>query len=195
MTMQTNDNYIQSTEFGYNGFFKLKRHCIQYPKFNGALSPVHHREVLVRQPSVGALIYDTKNKTVLMTEQFRVGALEAGDHPWVFELPAGIIENGECATVAIQRELHEETGYRIHELHFIGEFFLSPGGTSEKSSLYFAEANLTHNGVHGAQGENEDIKTHIIDIAQALQWIGNKTISASAAIALLWLANKLQENQ
>lgn len=193
--MTTNNVYIKSTEIAYDGFFKLKRHSIQYPKFDRMLSPIHQREVLVRQPSVGALIYDPKNKTVLMTEQFRVGAMESGDHPWVFELPAGIIEKNESATVAIQRELQEETGYQIRQLHFIGEFFLSPGGTSEKSSLYFAEANLTHSGVYGAHGENEDIKTHIIDLTQALLWIGSKTISASAAIALLWLANKLQENQ
>lgn len=193
--MTVNNNYIKSTEISYDGFFKLKRHSIQYPKFDNVLSPIHQREVLVRQPSVGALIFDPKNKTVLMTEQFRVGALEAGDHPWVFELPAGIVENEESATAAIQRELKEETGYHIQDLQFIGEFYLSPGGTSEKSRLYFAEANLTHSGVHGAHGENEDIKTHIVDMAQALQWIGHKTISSSAAIALLWLANKLQENR
>ncbi|NVJ60752.1 MAG: NUDIX hydrolase [Gammaproteobacteria bacterium] len=189
-TKGSSENYIQKTELGYDGFFKVKRHTIQYPKFSGEPSKIHNREVLVREPTVGALVFDPVNKKVLFTEQFRIGALEAKDEPWVFELPAGIVEQGEDPKTAIQRELIEETGYQVNDLEFIGQFYLSPGGTSEKSTIYYAEADLSHDGVHGATGENEDIKTHCIDLKTALGWIGTKTISASAAIGLLWLASK-----
>ncbi|WMS85904.1 NUDIX hydrolase [Pleionea litopenaei] len=181
---------IQQTEICHQGFLELKKHTIQYTKFSGERSRIHQREVLVRDATVGILLFDSKMNKVLLTEQFRIGALENNDHPWIFELPAGVIDQGETAETAVCREVKEETGYLVEHSELIGDFYVSPGGTSETTKIYFAELVLDASGVHGEATENEDIRTHLIDFDEALSWIGTQKLSASAAIAFLWLANK-----
>lgn len=51
----------------------------------------------------------------LLVEQFR-----PGPQIHTLELPAGIIDSGELAFEAAERELLEETGYKAEELCFVG---------------------------------------------------------------------------
>jgi ADP-ribose pyrophosphatase len=187
------DQIIQHSEVCHDGFFKLKRHTIQYDKFDGSKSRVHKREVLVREPTVAILIYDQTEKTVLLTEQFRIGPLENDATPWVYELPAGIVEDGEDKKVAVEREVLEETGYRCNANELIGEFYLSPGGSNETTALFFAEQTLSASGLHGAMGENEDIRTHIVSIDTAVELMQKGNLSLITGLAIMWLkANKLR---
>jgi len=184
------DFSIQRTEICHDGFFKLKRHTIQYDKFDGTISKPHKREVLVREPTVAALLYDEKQDSILLTEQFRIGPLENGTNPWIYEIPAGIVEVGEDKQKAIEREILEETGYSCEADELIGEFYLSPGGTNEITTLYFAKLDLTSSGVHGAMGENEDIKTHILTVDEACELMKRGNLSVITGLALMWLVNK-----
>ncbi|TQV87988.1 NUDIX domain-containing protein [Aliikangiella coralliicola] len=181
---------IKKSTICYDGFFKILKHAIQYKQFDGNNSPVHNREVLVRNATVAIILFDEKQQSVLLTEQFRIGPLENDDHPWLYEIPAGIVEPGEDKSIAIQRELLEETGYRCDAPEFVGEFYLSPGGTNETTSLYFAKIDLNHSGVFGATGENEDIKTHVVKLATALEMLNQKKLSAITGLALLWLKSQ-----
>ncbi len=186
------DQIIQQTNLCHDGFFQLKKYRIQYKKFDGTNSRPHHREVLVREPTVAVLVYDDNNKTILLTEQFRIGPLENNHHPWLFELPAGIVEKNEDKKKAAKREVFEETGYRCNKLSSIGEFYLSPGGSNEVTTLFSTEITLDDDGIHGAADENEDIKTHIVTFDTAYKMLQQRHLSAITAIAILWLKN--QEN-
>lgn len=181
---------IQGSKLCHDGFFKLKRHTIQYEKFDGSKSRVHKREVLVREPTVAVLMFDKTLNSVLLTEQFRVGPLENGAIPWIYELPAGIVENGENKKIAVEREVLEETGYYCSADELIGEFYLSPGGTNETTALFFAEVELDKSGLHGAMGENEDIRTHIVTVDDALKLMSRGNLSVITGLALMWLKAK-----
>jgi ADP-ribose pyrophosphatase len=77
------------------------------------------------------------------------------------ETVAGVLEPGETPEAAVRRETLEETGYEIASLEPIATFYLSPGGSSERILLYYAEV-LTSGKVDaggGVPGENEDVKT------------------------------------
>ena len=185
------DKVIQESELCYDGFFKLKRHTIQYDKFDGSKSRVHQREVLVREPTVAVLMFDKTQNSLLLTEQFRIGPLENGVNPWIYELPAGIVEKGEDKKIAVEREVLEETGYSCDAKELIGEFYLSPGGTNETTALFFAEVDLQSSGLHGAMGENEDIKTHIVSVDKSFDLMQQGNLSVITGLALMWLkANK-----
>lgn len=184
---------IKQTEICHDGFFKLKRHTIQYDKFDGTLCKPHRREVLVREPTVAVLLYDEKQDNILLTEQFRVGPLENGDIPWMFEVPAGIVEKGEDKRIAIEREILEETGYSCKVAELIGEFYLSPGGSNEVTTLYFSKLDLTSTGIHGATGENEDIRTHVLSVNDAYNLMQKGNLSVITGLALLWLINRKRE--
>ncbi len=179
--------FIVKTKVCHDGFFQLKKHTVQYHKFDGSQSQIHNLEVLVREPTVAILLYDKAQHSILLTEQFRVGPLEHGVYPWVYGLPAGIIDKDENKQQAAVRETLEETGYCCTDLEQIGEFYLSPGGSNETTTLFFAKAQLETSGLHGEMGENEDIKTHILLFDEAYELLQQGNLSVITGLAITWL--------
>ncbi len=74
---------------------------------------------------------------VLLVRQYR---LPAGSYLW--ELPAGRLDDGETPLQGAKRELKEETGYRARTWKKLVEYWPSPGFVDEKMMLYLA-TNLT----------------------------------------------------
>ena len=83
------------------------------------------------------LLYDPDRDAVVLIEQFRPGAFTAGHStPWLIEVVAGIVEDGENAELAIRRKALEEAGCANVDIMPIVEIFPSPGGSSEIVSVY-----------------------------------------------------------
>lgn len=70
---------------------------------------------------------------VLFVRQFRVGS-----NSMLLELPAGKIEQGESAQTTAAREIREETGMAARNLRPLGQFFVSPGYSSEYMYTFLA---------------------------------------------------------
>jgi len=87
---------------------------------------VHHHGSAVILP------VDSKGR-ILLVRQYRLAARK-----YLWELPAGRIEDGERPLDAAKRELAEETGYQAGEWTRIASFYPSPGFLSEKMSVYVA---------------------------------------------------------
>src|SRR3546814_8313561 len=73
------------------------------------------REVFERGHAAAALPYDPVRDEVVLIEQFRTGALAAGRGPWLTEVVAGMIEEGETPEAVVGREMREEAGIRSEE--------------------------------------------------------------------------------
>ena len=64
---------------------------------------------------------------ILLNKEFRMAA---GD--WVFNFPAGMIEEGETLAQAAARELREETGLELYEIHdFMNTSYSAVGFSNE----------------------------------------------------------------
>jgi len=61
---------------------------------------------------------------------------------YLLELPAGTLGRGEHRAACARRELAEETGWKAHQLQYLGQFYTAPGFTSEQMTLFVA-TNLT----------------------------------------------------
>ena len=70
----------------YKGFYKLDRLHLRHELFAGGMSREINREVFVRHDAVCMLPYDPQRDEVVLIEQFRVGAMDAGVNPWLMEL-------------------------------------------------------------------------------------------------------------
>lgn len=174
----------------YDGYFRIVEYCLHHELFNGGRSAPIRRECFERGHSVSVLPYDPELDAVALVEQFRVGALEAPRGPWLLEVIAGVIEPGEPPAAVARREALEEAGCRLDELIPISRYLVSPGGTSEQVVLFAARADLADvGGVHGLDEEDEDIRVHVVPMAEASEMLSNGTIQAAAPIiALQWLA-------
>ncbi|BBA34670.1 uncharacterized protein sS8_2725 [Methylocaldum marinum] len=174
----------------YRGFFNLSRIRLRYTLFRGGWSECLERELFHRDRSVAVIPYDPAADQVVLIEQFRVGAMYADEDPWLLEIVAGALDVGEVPEDAAYREASEETGCEIQELIPIAEFFSTPGGCSEKITLFCGIIDSRClGGVHGIGEEFEDILTHVVSFEQAMDWLGQGRIGAAIPIiGLQWLA-------
>jgi len=174
---------------GYAGFFRLMRYRLRHRLFKGDWSPVLTRELFERGHAAALLPYDPVADRVILIEQFRIGALEAPNGPWLLEIVAGIIEAGETPEDVIRREAVEETGCPVQDVVPICEYLVSPGGTSERISLFCGQVDASHaGGIHGAADEGEDIRVTAMPADEAIARMQDGAIiSAAPIIALQWL--------
>ena len=173
----------------FEKYFRLDEYSVSHELYAGGSSPVFTREIFERGSVVAVLPYDAERRTVVLIEQFRAGAIEDPQGPWLIESVAGVIEPGESKEQVALRECEEEADCSIQRLELISEYYVSPGGTSEYCSLYCGLVDSDGvAGIHGLAHENEDIKVMVVDAAEAFTWVRQGRIRSSATIiALQWL--------
>ena len=184
---------VLQKETMYQGFFSLNRYQVQHTLFAGGYSEVLTRELFQRGSCVAVLLYDPDTDKLVIIEQFRMGPVGQPDkheQAWLLEIVAGAIEEDETAEEVAYRESEEEAGCVVQEMHLINEFYTSPGGTSERISLFYGRVNADDvGGIHGLDHEDEDILVSTVSFAEAYAMIEDGRIeSAIPIIAIQWLA-------
>ena len=181
---------IVRTENCHKGFYQLDRVHLRHELFAGGMSREINRELFVRHDAVCVLPYDPQHDRVVLIEQFRVGALNKTDNPWLIELVAGLIDKDEQPEEVAHREAQEEAGLEFTGLWPMLKYFPSPGGSTEYVHLYLGRCDSTGaGGLHGLLEEAEDIRVTVWDFEDAQQAVRDGRISnAASIIALQWLA-------
>lgn len=174
----------------HDGFIPVDRFRLRHALFQGGLSDVLIRELYAHRRCVGVLPYDPERDTVLLVEQFRIGALEMPSGPWLMEVIAGMVEPGEAVTDVARRESAEEAGCDLQSLWPICEYVVTPGVSSETVQLYCARMDSAGlGGIHGKPEEGEDIRAHVISFDEAASMLETGVVHAAMPIiALQWLA-------
>jgi len=182
------DVRILSNSSAYDGFFKIRKFSLKHRLFAGGWSKPFTRELFVRGESAAVILYDQVKGKVVMIEQFRIGVVGNGT-PWLLEIVAGMIEEGELPGDVAVRETAEEAGCEIKELIEIYRYFPSAGGSSEVVHLFCGLVDSDGvTGIHGVDGENEDIRVRTLAFDDAYQMLISGTIrDAASIIALQWL--------
>lgn len=183
------DIEITGTSTAYKGFFRIDKISLRHRLFGGGWSGEFSRELFERGEAVCVLLYDRQRDVVVLTQQFRIGALADEHSPWLLELVAGIVEDGESYEEVAERETQEEAGCRYQQLIPICHYWVSPGGSSERVKLYCGLIDSDGvEGVHGLAEENEDIRLVTLSFADAWQAVCDGNINNAAGImALQWL--------
>lgn len=173
----------------HQGFFRVEQLRLRHRKFEGGWSEPLTRELLVRRDAAGVLLYDPQLDAIALIEQFRVGALDRGVSPWLFELVAGLIDTDETPEAVARREALEEAGCEVLALEPVLKLFSSPGGTSEYMHLFCGRSDLRNaGGIHGLPEEHEDIRVHVVPFSQAVELMqAGALCNAHTIVALQWL--------
>lgn len=178
---------------GYRGFFAIDKVLLKHRLYAGGWSEAFTRELFLRDPAAGVLLYDPDRDELVLVEQFRIGALldaeQRGTSPWLLEVVAGIMAPDESATELSRREAREEAGCEVLDLVHISDYYNSPGGSNERISLYCARVDAsTAGGIHGLEVENEDIRALVLSFDEAWQALQDGRMNnAMAIIAMQWL--------
>ncbi len=179
---------LLKSEVKYQGFFKIDLCHIKHETYRGGEIEVK-RELFHRGDAVAVLMYDPSKDKIVLLEQFRVGAIGDENGPWLVEIVAGMVEQGESITDVARRECQEEAGVEVHSFENVHSFYSSPGGCSEKIHILCAlvDSELAV-GFHGLEQEGEDIKVWVIDYADLHElMVSGEICAAIPLIALQWL--------
>lgn len=189
VTFGKDDVEIIARETRYKGFFSIIVYRFRHRLFNGEMSGEVVREVFERGHAAVLLPYDPQRDEVVLIEQIRIPALDSSDTPWLLEMVAGIIEEGETFEDVARREALEEANIVVKRCKPALNYLASPGGTSERLSIMVGEVDATTaEGIHGLEAENEDIRVHVVSREQAYRWLEEGAIdNAASVIALQWL--------
>ncbi len=189
LTFGPQDVRILESATVFSGHYSVRRVTLQYRCFGGGWSKPQVRELFERGDAVGVLPWDPVSDKLVLIEQFRPGAMRAGDSPWMLELVAGVVEPGESDAAVAQREAMEEAGCELSELFPIATVLPSAGACTEQVRLFcgrVSEASV--GGIHGLQEEGEDILVHSVPRADALALLAADRIpNGHTLIALQWL--------
>lgn len=180
----------------HQGFLRLDHFHLRHERYDGSWTGSLSRECLRRGAAVAVLPYDPRSQRVLLIEQFRIGALLAGEAPWQVEVVAGLVEDGESECDVARRELLEECGCTAQSLEFIARTMSSAGSSNETVAIYCAEVDIDPErppSLHGVVGEGEDIRCFATTPQEAWAMVADgRIMAAQAIIALQWLQQHLQ---
>jgi len=159
----------------YSGrVLQLNVERVRLPNGNVAdLEIAHH-------PGGAAIVAVDDRRRVCLLYQFRHAA-----GGWIWELPAGKIDNREPPIDTVQRELVEEGGMTAREWRSLGKYFSSPGVFTEIIHLYLA-TDLTP--AEQAPEEHEVFRVEWKPFEEALELARSGEISDGKSIVGLFRA-------
>ena len=174
---------LSSKEVFAGPLFRVVRDEIVEPTGKKAM-----RDVVRHNGSAVILAIDDrksrKDPLVLIERQFR----HAAQH-YLYEVPAGKMDDGEDHLEAAKRELREETGYTAKKWSKLVRYFASPGFLGEWMQVFLAE-DLTAG--EAAPEEDESFELQFVPLSELLQLIDTgKILDGKTLISTLFYARMI----
>lgn len=185
------DVQLLSRREPFAGFFAVEEWDLTHQMHDGGRTPVVRREGFVLGDAVVVLPWDPARDRVLVIEQFRLApAMRRDPQPWLLEPVAGRVDAGEGVEAAARREAREEADLELHQLLPAIHHYPSPGAVGEFLYLFVGLADLPDGvaGVHGLDGEVEDIRGHVLDRSELTRMtLAGQITNGPLAMLALWL--------
>jgi nudix-type nucleoside diphosphatase (YffH/AdpP family) len=179
---------IQQTEVLSDNWYTLNKVTFEWQKKNGDWQ-TQSREAYDRGNGAAILLYNSEQKTVILTRQFRLPTYINGNRDgMLIEVCAGLLDKDNPED-CIRKETQEETGYKITEVRKVFEAYMSPGSVTEILYFFVAEYSPQQKVSAGGGVEHEeDIEVLELDFQRALEMIQDGEIKDAKTIMLLQYA-------
>ncbi len=195
--MKAKDVEVIEKEVAFQGYFRIDRYRLRHRQFEGGMGAEISREIFERGHAACCLLYDPDLDKLVLIEQFRPGAYAAltspwfdenQASPWLIEIVAGIIEEGEEPQDVVRREAIEEAGCEISRIEPLFHYLVSPGAMTESMFVFCGRVDASNaGGVHGLSHEGEDIRVLVVDVKRAFEMFDRgRIINAMTMIPLQW---------
>lgn len=150
---------ISSEEVFKGKVFSVERARVRLP---------HGRESvqeIVRHPKSAVLIPMPEPGHVILIRQYRYSL-----NTWMWELPAGSVDEGETPEQAARRECHEEIGKIPATIVRLAATYPTPGYCDEEM-VFFRVSNLEDTHEQAEVDEDEDIEARVFELREAREMI------------------------
>ena len=130
----------------------------------------------------GVSIMATCEDKLLLLQEFRMGV-----NKYIYNLCAGMMEEGESIEECIERELYEETGLKLKKIHTIlPPSYAAVAISDVKTHIAFVEAEGE---MSDHTSENEDIKAAFYSKDEVKKLLESAEFSSRAQMAAFFFAN------
>ena len=185
---------IKDIEVLSQNWATLRKITYQYKKKDNTWE-TQTREAYDRGNGAAILLYNKDNKTIILTSQFRMPTfLNGNENGMMIEVCAGVLDQ-QNAEDCIRKEIEEETGYSIKDVHKIFEVYMSPGSVTEIVYFFVGEysQDMKSSDGGGLADEQENIEVLEMLFDKAYEMIASGEIKDAKTIMLLQYAkiNKL----
>lgn len=180
---------IQKTELLSDNWYVLNKVTFDYQKKDTSLI-TQKREVYDRGNGAAILLYNSTQKTVILTRQFRLPTYLNGNKTgMMIEVCAGLLDQDHPEQCII-RETEEETGYRLSSVRKVFESYMSPGAVTEILYFFVGEYNATMKVSEGGGVEHEQENIDVLEYTfeEAYAMIASGQIKDAKTIMLLQYA-------
>jgi ADP-ribose pyrophosphatase len=174
------DAQIASKELYKGKIFTLDRDTVRFP--DGTVAEMD----IIRHPGASAIVPflndpDGEDPQLLLLRQYRYAA-----GGYIYEVPAGRLDDEESPADCAVRELKEETGCTAEKMEPLFTMFTTPGFTDEKIHVFMA-TGLSHG--ESAREADEFADVVIMRLAEALELIRlGEIMDAKTALSILYVA-------
>ena len=121
----------------------------------------------------------TKRQEVVLINQYRHGVQEV-----LWEIPGGVVEDGEDPLEGVKRELLEETGYTSSEFIQVGKLYPNPAfQTNTMYSFLALDAEMV---TSQSLDDGEDIEVHLVPLDDLVPMIKRGEILHALDVAVLF---------
>ena len=181
-----NNVKIIKSELLSDNWYILKKVTFEITREDGS-TEIQTRESYDRGNGAVILLYNTAQKTVILTRQFRLPTYVNGNETgMMIEACAGLLDKDNPED-CIRKETEEETGYKITEVQKVFEAYMSPGSVTEILYFFIAEyaKEMKVSSGGGLAHEQENIEVLELSITNAMNMIATGEIKDGKTIMLL----------
>lgn len=156
----------------------------------GVEKPVR-RDIIRHNGSVVILAVDDskskKDPLIVIERQYRHAAGQ-----YLYEVPAGKVDEGEDRLTAAKRELIEETGFRAKKWTKLTRYFASPGFLGEWMQVFLAEGLTAGDAEPEA---DEKLEIYLVPLSEVLRLIDAGEIRDGKTLVSVMLYARLRKGK
>jgi len=152
-------------------------------------------EAVKSHDSVAVLLYHRGRDSFLLVKQFRPPVfMNHPDHPFTYELCAGIVDKEIPLLQIAKEEIDEECGYNVppEKIEKITSFFTNVGISGGKQHLYYAEIDESMRSHEGGGIHTEEIILEWVPLTEANAFVFDESKAKTPGLmfAFYWFFEK-----